>query len=77
VSQTTTTYRVTHRTEYQYEAEVSSSYGQLHLLPRELPGQRCLSTEVTIDPIAEDTASGSITSATACRSSRSTSRIAR
>ena len=41
------TYRVTHRTEYEYESDVSSSYGQLHLLPRELPGQRCRSTEVT------------------------------
>ena len=31
-------YRVTHRTEYGYERDVSESYGQLHLLPRELPG---------------------------------------
>ena len=53
-TQTTATYRVTHRTEYEYESEVSSSYGQLHLLPRELPGQRCLSAEVTINPFAED-----------------------
>jgi transglutaminase-like putative cysteine protease len=53
MTQMTTTYRVTHRTEYEYESEVSSSYGQLHLLPRELPGQRCLSAAVTIDPPAE------------------------
>jgi len=50
----TTTFQVRHRTEYEYESEVSSSYGQLHLLPRELPGQRCLSAEVTIDPVAEE-----------------------
>jgi len=54
MSQATTTYRVTHRTEYEYEYEVTSSYGQLHLLPRDLPGQRCLSAELTIDPVAED-----------------------
>jgi transglutaminase-like putative cysteine protease len=50
----TTSYRVRHRTEYEYESEVSLSYGQLHLLPRELPGQRCVSAEVTIDPAAGD-----------------------
>jgi transglutaminase-like putative cysteine protease len=45
-----TTYRITHRTEYRYEADVSSSYGQLHLLPRELPRQRCRSAEVLVEP---------------------------
>ncbi len=49
-----TTYRVTHRTEYAYEAEVTSSYGQLHLLPRDLREQRCRSAEVTVDPTPED-----------------------
>jgi transglutaminase-like putative cysteine protease len=53
VSPVTTTYHVTHRTEYEYESEVSASYGQLHLLPRDLPSQRCLSATVTIDPPAE------------------------
>jgi transglutaminase-like putative cysteine protease len=48
-----TTYRVTHRTEYEYESEVTSSYGQLHLLPRDLPGQRCRSAELKIDPVAQ------------------------
>jgi len=48
------TYRVTHRTSYVYESDVTASYGQLHLLPREEPGQRCRSTEVTIDPTADD-----------------------
>jgi transglutaminase-like putative cysteine protease len=49
-----TTYRVTHRTDYRYESEVTSSYGQLHLLPRESPDQRCRSTEVVVDPVPED-----------------------
>ena len=47
-------YEVTHRTEYRYEAEVSDSYGQLHLLPRNLPGQRCHAAEVVVDPAPED-----------------------
>jgi transglutaminase-like putative cysteine protease len=47
------TYRVTHRTEYGYERDVSESYGQLHLLPRELPGQRLRTAAVTIDPAPE------------------------
>jgi transglutaminase-like putative cysteine protease len=47
-------YEVTHRTEYQYQSDVSDSYGQLHLLPREFPGQRCRSTEVVIEPEPED-----------------------
>jgi transglutaminase-like putative cysteine protease len=50
----TTTYRVTHRTEYEYEKEVSSSYSQLHLLPREAPGQRCRTAGVIVDPTPED-----------------------
>jgi transglutaminase-like putative cysteine protease len=48
------TYEVTHRTEYRYESDVSDSYGQLHLLPRDLPGQRCQSAEVVVDPVPED-----------------------
>jgi transglutaminase-like putative cysteine protease len=47
-------YEVTHRTEYRYEADVSDSYGQLHLLPRNLPGQRCHTAEVLVDPIPDD-----------------------
>jgi transglutaminase-like putative cysteine protease len=46
-------YRVTHRTAYEYESDVSSSYGQLHLLPRDLPRQRCRSAEVVVDPMPE------------------------
>jgi transglutaminase-like putative cysteine protease len=48
-----TVYRVTHRTDYHYAEEVTASYGQLHLLPRELPGQRCLSAKVAVDPAPE------------------------
>jgi transglutaminase-like putative cysteine protease len=43
-------YQVTHRTEYRYEDAVSSSYGEMYLIPRNLPGQVCHRTEVTIDP---------------------------
>ncbi len=46
-------YRVTHRTEYRYESNVSASYGQLHLLPRDLPRQRCHSAEIVVDPMPE------------------------
>lgn len=50
----TVVYRVTHRTSYEYESDVTPSYSQLHLLPREQPGQRCRSSEVVIDPQPED-----------------------
>src|ERR1700752_374072 len=43
-------YQVTHRTIYEYESDVTSSYGQLHLLPRDAPGQRCLTSEVDVVP---------------------------
>lgn len=44
------TYRVVHRTEYRYESEVSSSYGELYVLPRDAPGQACRSARVRIEP---------------------------
>jgi len=47
------TYRVTHRTEYRYASDVVPSYSQLHLVPRELPGQRLRSAKVTMDPRPE------------------------
>jgi transglutaminase-like putative cysteine protease len=50
----TVTYRVTHRTEYEYEKEVSSSYSQLHLLPRDVPGQRCRAADVKVTPAPGD-----------------------
>jgi len=48
------TYRVTHRTEYVYESEVSSSYGELHLQPRDLPGQVCRESRLRIEPEPHD-----------------------
>lgn len=48
------TYRVVHRTEYTYDSEVSSSYGELYMLPRDVPGQVCRSCEVMIEPEPHD-----------------------
>jgi len=47
-------YEVTHRTDYHYETDVSHSFGQLHVLPREFPGQRCRSAGVVIVPEPDD-----------------------
>jgi transglutaminase-like putative cysteine protease len=47
-------YRVAHTTAYHYDDEVSCSYGQVHLLPRNAPGQRCDHSDVVIDPPPED-----------------------
>jgi transglutaminase-like putative cysteine protease len=44
------TYRVVHRTEYVYESEVSSSYGELYVLPLDAPTQVCRSSRVRIEP---------------------------
>jgi transglutaminase-like putative cysteine protease len=44
------TYRIEHRTTYAYEADVTGSYGQFHLRPRDLDWQRCLTHEITVDP---------------------------
>ena len=49
----TVTYEVTHRTAYVYADDVAPSYSRLHLLPRDLPGQRCLRSRVVIDPEPE------------------------
>lgn len=48
------TYRVTHRTEYRYDSEVTSSYGELHLLPGDFPGQTCRESRLRIDPEPND-----------------------
>ncbi len=48
------TYRVTHRTEYRYESEVSSSYGELHMLPRDFSGQTCRESRLRIEPEPHD-----------------------
>jgi len=48
------TYRVVHRTEYTYDSDVTSSYGELYLLPRDAPGQVCRASSVRIDPAPRD-----------------------
>lgn len=48
------TYRVVHRTEYSYESEVTSSYGELYVLPRDALGQVCRSSSVRIEPEPHD-----------------------
>lgn len=48
------TYRITHRTAYTYEDDVSASYGQMRLLPRDLPGQRCVRSSVSVAPLPSD-----------------------
>jgi transglutaminase-like putative cysteine protease len=47
-------YKITHRTSYWYEANVSSSYGRMRLLPRDLPRQTCLESSIFVDPSPGD-----------------------
>ncbi len=47
-------YRISHRTEYRYSAVVTSSYGRGHLMPRDTDRQRCLSSDLAIDPMPAD-----------------------
>ncbi|MFC4947255.1 transglutaminase family protein [Pseudonocardia sp. GCM10023141] len=47
-------YRVTHTTEYRYASTVSSSFGEIVMLPRELPRQHCVSSALTIQPQPHD-----------------------
>ncbi|HEY9313515.1 transglutaminase family protein [Williamsia sp.] len=51
-------YRITHRTRYDYDDVVSSSYGRCHLQPRDLPGQRVIDSAITIDPEPSDRSTG-------------------
>ena len=48
------TFKVVHRTEYRYDREVFSTYGEARLHPRELTGQRCYSTTLSVDPFPEE-----------------------
>lgn len=48
------TYRVIHETTYRYERPVTSSFGQLCLLPRDFDGQRCTASDVEISPSPSD-----------------------
>ncbi|GAA2079248.1 transglutaminase family protein [Aeromicrobium halocynthiae] len=43
-----------HRTRYTYDDVVTDSYGHAVLLPRDVPGQRVLSAQVDVDPVAVD-----------------------
>ena len=47
-------YRIEHTTTYTYDAEVTGSYGQFHLRPRDLPWQTCLAHEIIVDPEPSD-----------------------
>jgi transglutaminase-like putative cysteine protease len=48
------TYRVTHVTDYRYSDDVSVSYGRAHLLPRSLPGQVVIASDVEVAPSADE-----------------------
>ena len=45
-----TTYHIEHRTTYTYDSEVTGSYGQVHLRPRDLAWQTCLAHEIPLIP---------------------------
>jgi len=47
-------YRVQHITTYTYDDDVTGSYGQFHLRPRDLDWQQCLAHEVAVDPEPSD-----------------------
>lgn len=44
------TYRIVHRTNYQYAAPVSRCRNQAHLRPRDTERQRCLASELVVEP---------------------------
>ncbi len=50
----TASYRIEHSTTYTYDADVTGSYGDFHLRPRDLDWQRCLAHEISIDPEPAD-----------------------
>jgi transglutaminase-like putative cysteine protease len=43
-------YTVHHETRYVYEEAVAQCFNELHLTPRDLPGQRVLKTDIRISP---------------------------
>jgi len=49
-----TAYRVSHRTTYSYDEDVSDSLGIAYLVPRELPWQRVVSHDLVLDPETDD-----------------------
>ena len=44
-------YRITHQTIYTYENTVTSCHSEAHLIPRNSTHQRCLTYQLTIDPL--------------------------
>jgi transglutaminase-like putative cysteine protease len=46
-------YEVVHRTRYEYDAPVTASYAQVHQLPWDVDGQRCLRRSITATPLPE------------------------
>lgn len=44
-------YRIQHTTHYEYANPVSLGYNRAHLLPRDTEGQRCLNTQIQINPL--------------------------
>jgi transglutaminase-like putative cysteine protease len=47
-------YRIEHSTVYRYSDGVSTSFGRGYLRPRDLPGQRCLQHNLTVEPTPSD-----------------------
>ncbi|SIT83808.1 transglutaminase family protein [Microbacterium sp. RU33B] len=47
-------YRVSHRTTYTYSKPVQDSVGLFHLIPRELPWQQVLASDVEVAPLPGD-----------------------
>jgi transglutaminase-like putative cysteine protease len=47
-------YRIVHSTTYSYDAEVTGSFGQFYLRPRDLGWQRCVAHEVQVSPEPAD-----------------------
>ena len=43
-------YQITHTTQYNYSQAVSLCHSEARLQPRELPGQRCLSSQIQVSP---------------------------
>lgn len=43
-------YRITHTTQYTYTQAVSLCHNEAHLIPRDLGCQRCLTSDLVIDP---------------------------
>lgn len=43
-------YEVRHTTRYTYDEDVTASYGRTFVTPRDLPGQVCRSTKISVEP---------------------------